>query len=165
MTPPSPFQPIDTLTEARRYFRLGSNKLDYLGELLVGEGKTETTYKDCWWGMLNGDDKTKKRLSKQMKIYCQQDVALLEKIYEKFLPWATNRPNLALEAGHDFVCPRCLESADFKVKSYRRTRVRTSAVQLQCKKCGGYVTRLLTPEEKEELASTGRLASIYRNTI
>ena len=39
MTPPSPYQEFDTLQAAKKYFKFDCNKLDYLGKLLVGEGK------------------------------------------------------------------------------------------------------------------------------
>lgn len=165
MTPPSPYQEFDTLQSARRYFKFDKNNLDYLGKLLVGEGKTETTYADCWYDLMYGNKKERVSASKKMKKYNIRDVDLLEKIYQKILPWANNHPNMALASGHDFICPRCGNDSKFKVKSYRRSQIRINSVQLQCKKCGAYVTRALSPEEKEELAETGRLASIYRNSV
>lgn len=165
MTPPSPYQEFDVMQAAKRYFKFDCNKLDYLGKLLVGEGKTKQTYSDFWEDLLEGNNKQKKAASEGMKRYNIQDVLAMEKVYLKILPWANNHPNMALAAGHDFVCPRCGHDSDFRVKAYRRTQTQVNAVQLLCKNCGGYVTRLLTPEEKQELDDKGSLKSLYRNTV
>jgi len=163
MTPPSPYKTFDTLQTARRFFKFDNNKLDYLGQLLIGEGKTETTYKDCWYQMLRGSDKEAKKAAKLMNTYCQNDTDLLEKIYLKLRPWAHNHPNLALLSGHDTVCPRCGHSGEFRVKSYRYTGTQINALQYLCKHCGAYVTRQLDKEEKEALEQAGKLKSTFRN--
>lgn len=92
-----------------------------------------------------------------------QDVILLEKIYERLLAYADNHPNMALCAGQYHICPRCGKETVFHVKTYRRTGVQVTGIQYQCSECGGYVTRKLTAEEKEELAMDGRLLVKYRN--
>lgn len=163
LTPPSPYQSFDTLQTARRYFKFDNNKLDYLGKLLVGEGKTEVTYGDCWDKMLNGTAFEKKKYARLMDIYCRKDVEILEKVYYKLLPWATNHPNVALAAGIDFVCPRCGNDAKFRAKAYRRTGAQLNAIQYECLCCHGYVTRQLTKEERDELEDKGQRKSIYRN--
>ena len=164
MTPPSPYKVFDTLQTARRFFRFDNNTLDYLGHLLVDEGKTEQRYGDCWEELLLSEDKKKrKKAAKTMDEYCRQDVNVLEKVYERLLPWATNHPNMALFAGRPDVCPRCGFEATFKIKSYRRTGVQVNAIQYQCSHCHSYVTRSLTKEERAELDEEGRLKSEYRN--
>lgn len=165
MLPPSPYKEFDTLQTAKKYFKFDCNKLDYLGKLLVGEGKTETTYADCWGKMLEGTKKEKIRSAKLMAKYNRNDVVLLEKLYNKLLPWATNHPNMALHAGQEHICPRCGFESEFKVKSYRRTGAQINAIQYQCKRCGGFVTRVLTKEEREELRETGKLKSTFRNMV
>lgn len=165
MTPPSPYKPFDTLQTVRKYFKFNRNNLDYLGKVLVGEGKTEITYGDVWEDLLEGNKKEKKKASDLMKAYNLKDVILLEKIYNKMLPWATNHPNMALYSGQEQICPRCGKSSEFSVKSYRRTGVQINAIQYQCKKCGGYVTRKLEKEEREELKEKGVLTSIFRNVV
>lgn len=165
MTPPSPYKQFDTLQTVKKYFKFNRNNLDYLGKVLVGEGKTEITYGDVWEDLLEGNKKEKRKASELMKAYNVQDVEVLEKIYLKMLPWATNHPNMALHAGQEHICPRCGNASEFKVKSYRRTGVQINAIQYQCKKCGAYVTRKLDKEEREELKENGNLTSIYRNVI
>ena len=163
MNPPSPYQSFDTLQTARKYFKFDNNKLDYLGKLLVGEGKTSVTYGDCWDKMLNGSLKERKKYSHLMDVYCRRDVEVLEKVYYKLLPWATNHPNVALSAGVDFICPRCGNDSKFRAKSYRRTGAQVNAIQYECLHCHGYVTRHLTKEERDELDSYGQGKSVYRN--
>lgn len=165
MMPPSPYKEFDTLQTAKKYFKFDCNKLDYLGKLLAGVGKTEITYGDLWESMLMGTKKDRKKASELMKKYNIRDVEVLESIYQKLLPWATNHPNMAIHAGHDHICPRCGFETEFRVKAYRRTGVQVNAIQYQCKHCGGYVTRILTKEEREELAENGKLKSTYRNVI
>lgn len=94
-----------------------------------------------------------------------RDVEVLEKIYQKMLPWATNHPNMALYAQQEHICPRCGNDSDFEVKSYRRTGMQVNAIQYKCKHCGGYVTRKLTKEEREELDNNGCLKSTFRNMV
>lgn len=165
MSPPSPYQEFDTLQTAKKYFKFDCNKLDYLGRTLVGEGKTDLTYGDCWEDLLTGNKKEKKRASETMKIYNKNDVDLLEKIYYKILPWATNHPNVALSAGQEHICPRCGKASEFQVRAYRRTGLQVNAIQYQCKNCKSYVTRRLTKEEREELAEDGKLKTVFRNIV
>lgn len=165
MTPPSPYKQVDPLVAAKRWFSFGCNKLDHLGKLLVNEGKTETTYKDCWKDLLEGNEKEKKQASKLMNTYCARDVEVLEKVYLKVLPWMNNHPNMALYAGQPDICPRCGQQSEFKVKSYRRTGMQINAIQYQCSKCGAYVTRKLDKEEREQLKEEGKLTSVFRNMV
>lgn len=165
MTPPSPYKEFDTLQTAKKYFKFDCNKLDYLGKLLTGGGKTETTYGDVWEDLMFGNHKEQKRASDLMKKYNLNDVLVTEKIYNKMLPWATNHPNMALYAGQETICPRCGCSSEFEVKSYRRTGMQINAIQYRCKRCGAYVTRKLTPEEREELRENGKLNTVFRNVV
>lgn len=163
MKPPKPYKVYDTLQVAKKYFKIDNNKLDYVDKLLGGNGKTDITYADCWDDLLHGDKKTRKKAAKLMAEYNKQDVVALENIYNKLLPWATIHPNMALAAGVDFICPRCGHDAEFRVRAYRKTGAQVNAVQVQCQHCGAYVTRPLSPEEKEEMAELGKLKSLYRN--
>lgn len=163
MKPPSPYKTFCTLKTARKYFRLDNNKLDYLGGILGVGRKTETTYADVWYNLLEGNDKQKAKASKLMVTYNKQDIAVLEGIYNKLLPFAYNHPNMSLMAGKPDLCPRCGHSSNFKVKSYRRTGIRVNAVQYECLSCHSYVTRALTSEERDELKFYNKLAPTFRN--
>lgn len=164
MKPPRPYKTFDTLKTARRFFKFDNNTLDYLGKLLVDEGKTEKRYGDCWEDLLLSDDRKKrKKAAKTMDDYCRQDVNVLERVYEKLLPWATNHPNIALNAGCPDACPRCGFESEFKIRAYRRTGVQVNAIQYECMHCHSYVTRPLTKEERLELDTYGKLKTKYRN--
>lgn len=92
-----------------------------------------------------------------------QDVNLLEKIYNRLLPFADNHPNMALAAGIDYICPRCGHESDFVLSKYRKTGTQVNAIQVRCKHCNGYVTRRLTAEERQQLEDTGSYKAIFRN--
>lgn len=163
LNPPSWYQPFCTLKTAHKYFKLDNNKLDYLGRLLGVGKKTNVTHADVWWDMLFGSTKDQKTANNLMKQYNIQDVSLLEKIYLRLLPFANNHPNLALAAGVDYICPRCGCEADFRVRAYRRTAGQINAIQYQCQNCGGYITRPLEKEEREDLKDKGAYKSAFRN--
>ena len=163
MQPPSPYKTFDPLQTAKRFFRFECNKLDYVGKLLEGFGKTEQTYGDCWEDLMFGDKRERKDADKLMKIYNKNDVVILEKVYQRLLPWATNHPNMALASGHE-VCPRCGFNEGFNISKYRYTGTQIVAIQYQCKHCGGYVTKRLEKEERDQLKDEGRLAPTFRNS-
>lgn len=160
MPPTSWYKTFCTLQTARRYFKLDNNKLDYLGQLLGVGRKTAITNHDVWYDcLIHDDEKAWKKLAR----YNIQDVVLLEKIYKKLLPFATNHPNGALSAGREDICPRCMHQSEFSIKAYRKTGTQVNAIQVQCRNCHGYITRPLTKEEREELDYHGKLKSFYRN--
>jgi len=88
LPPPKPFEVVDTLTVARRYFAFTSNKLNDLAKILGVGGKVETGGFKLWEACEAGD----KKAWKLMKRYNKRDVILLEKVYEKLLPYMTNHP-------------------------------------------------------------------------
>lgn len=73
------FKRTDTLLMARRQFRLNSNKLNYISKFLGLGSKINTTY-DLWKDIVLKNDK--KALDSMVK-YCENDVILLEKVYNK----------------------------------------------------------------------------------
>lgn len=162
LLPPSPHKVYDPLQTAKGSFRFNCNKLDYVGKLLLGLGKTEETNSDCWEELMFGDKTEREKAAKTMSAYNKNDVDLLEKVYLKLRPWAYNHPNLALASGHD-VCPRCGKNEGFRISKYRYTGTQVNAIQYQCNHCGSYVTRRLEKEEREELEAQGKLKSTFRN--
>lgn len=103
LTPPAPYQKIDTKKVAKRYFKFDSNKLDELGEYLGVGRKSPTGGFDLWLGCMAGDKKSWQR----MKDYNKQDVVLLEKIYIELRPWMNNHPNLNIINDTLRNCPTC----------------------------------------------------------
>ncbi len=130
--PPSPYQTIDTLKVARKYFAFTSNRLDALGELLGVGRKTETGGFSLWKGCMAGD----KKAWNLMKKYNKQDVKLLEDVYEQLRPWMTNHPNMNTFNGEGHNCPVC-DSLNVQKRGYRRTR--TGKYQAYaCQECGAW---------------------------
>ena len=101
--PPMPYETIDTLEIARKYFSFSSNRLDYLGKLIRNKGKIETNF-DLWINCLKGDQKA----LDHMVGYNIEDVELLEEVYLFLRPWIKSHPNLALFVETDkSICPTC----------------------------------------------------------
>jgi len=128
--PPSPYLTIDTLKAARRRFQNPSNRLDALGDILGVGRKVVHTGKHLWFGCMSGDEKS----WRLMKRYNKQDVQLLERVYERLLPWIPNHPNL--NTFGEEACPRC-NSQEYERRGFRRTQ---SAIyrRYQCKGCRGW---------------------------
>src|SRR5574343_325090 len=130
LAPPSPFQTIDTLLIARKNFQLSSNKLDYIGQLMLNERKLHTEY-SLWLRCLEGDPQA---LS-DMLTYNKQDVLLLEDIYVLLRPWVKNHPNMAIfMEAHEPSCPNC-GSTDIKECGYYTTSV-NRYLAFRCNSCG-----------------------------
>lgn len=142
MAPPSPYRTIDTLTAARKYFRLGNNSLDKVCQRLgIGE-KAEKRHHDLWPKCIDGDLDS----WELMKEYCKRDVELLAGLYARLAPFITTHPNMGTMADGTG-CPRCgakrLQSRGHsytQVGSYRR---------YQCIECGGWCRERLADKEHE----------------
>lgn len=139
---PSGLQQVDTLQEIRKVAAFSSNRLDYLGQMLLGEGKAETS-KGLWLRVLKGD----KKAVKEMVSYCKKDVQLLEDLYLKILPYMKTHPHLGAMDGGDknHTCPKC-GGEEFLNKAIRYTTAGVKKVQKQCKKCFSY-TNFIYKEE------------------
>jgi len=88
LKPATPSKMVDTKRIAKNNFRFNSNSLNDLGTRLGIGQKTETGGFKLWKGCLEGDTKS---WSKMVR-YNKNDVVLLEKVYLKLRPWATNHP-------------------------------------------------------------------------
>lgn len=128
--PPSPYKTVDTLKLAKKYFKFTKNNLDFLASSLLGEGK-HSTDKSLWFRCMDGD----KEAFIDMELYCEQDVALLRRIYLKFRGWHTGHPNANLYNGTTHKCPNC--GGDTQKRGYMMTRVGVYQ-RYQCKKCAAW---------------------------
>lgn len=130
LEPLGPVQSIDTLKLARRSFKVASNKLDYLAQLL-GLGQKLPTSFGLWEAAYQGDEQA----LLAMDMYCRQDVRLLRDVYHRIRPYVKGLPRLVDPTVEDeFACPRC-GSHDLQ----RRGTYRTNASTFQrwhCKDCG-----------------------------
>ena len=129
LKPPSPSAQIDLLKTARSRFKLASNKLDYVAQQLGLGKKVEHKGFDLWLECMA----KKPDAWATMEKYNKQDVILLEKVYERLLPWIKHHPNLSVYQGGE-CCPKCAST-----KSQARGWAVTQAERyqrFQCLDCG-----------------------------
>lgn len=100
--PPATYQQIDLLKTARQRFKFPSNKLDFLAQQLGLGKKFKHAGFELWVKCMAGDADA----WKEMEAYNVQDVVLLEKVYNKLLPWIVNHPSHAIHSNGD-VCTNC----------------------------------------------------------
>jgi predicted RNA-binding Zn-ribbon protein involved in translation (DUF1610 family) len=130
LAPPSPFRVIDTLKVAQQNFRFASNKLDYIGQLLLNDRKIHTEYQ-LWLRCLEGDAKS----LQDMLIYNRKDVLLLEEAYVFLRPYIKSHPNMAIyQESIEPSCPNC-GSANIDECGYYATSV-NRYLAFRCKDCG-----------------------------
>lgn len=154
LKPPSPYRTIDTLKALRGAAGHTSNKLDYIGKLIKGEGKLENPrglWKDCFWG----DPEALLHMEK----YNREDVFLLEDVYLFIRPWIKSHPNVGV---YMFAKePRCAVCGD---KSLYEENIQTTNVGMyriwRCNNCGALSrerhTMLPLPNRKVLLTSVPR---------
>lgn len=140
-TPPSPWKELDLMREAKKQFRMPSNKLDYYAQKLGLGAKVQHGGFQLWIDCMAGDDKA----WDLMREYQVQDVDLLPLLHEKLRPWIKN-PTWGVHSDKDG-CARC-GSTD----AQKRGKYATDAgvyQRFQCNNCGGWfrgTKRLSTSE-------------------
>lgn len=128
-------QTIDTLSIARQSFRLTSNRLGYLANLLGLPGKLDTDF-ELWRRCYFGEGSA----LKDMQMYNRRDVTVLEEVFHRIKPHAKTLPRLfeGSEFREEF-CPYCGEkpsgSKGRKKDGYHRTKVSTYQ-RYRCLSCG-----------------------------
>jgi len=133
LKPPSPYQQIDTLFEAKKNFYLESNKLDYIARFLGVPGKLKHEGASMWVKCLKGDETALKTMDE----YNRQDIVTTEDVYLKLRPWIKNHPNLGLYYSDQFTRCRACGSVDLNFntgKSYGTSLNKYTAIQ--CNHCG-----------------------------
>lgn len=126
LEPTAPYKQIDTKKLAKARFAFTSNSLDALGQFLGVGRKEKTGGYELWKECLAG----KKSAWVKMAKYNKQDVALLERVYLKLLPWSPSI-NLTYE-GRPEACPKCGS------EKLRSKGVRSGKRTFICVGCGGY---------------------------
>lgn len=89
------YKQFDTLKVAKRKFNFNSNKLDYISEFLGFGNKIKTEMK-LWDDIIL--HKCPKAMEK-MLTYCDMDVELLEKVYDKLVHWENPMFHLGVKNG------------------------------------------------------------------
>lgn len=134
--PPKPYQTIDTLKIARKYFKFDSNKLDRLGQYFNLGRKVSHEGFSLWLGCMSGNKKAWKKMCE----YNKQDVVLLEKIYLKMLPYMTNHPSMATLQESATGCPNC-GSEKIQKRGYVLTKGQGKVIKRQrhqCQNCSSW---------------------------
>jgi len=127
---------VDTLAIARRRFKLNSNRLDYLGQFLLGRGKLPTNYQ-LWKDVCEGDKKALKR----MVAYCKNDVGgLLQPVWEKMQKFHKPKTHVGVLWNRaKWTCPEC-GSRDVHTNKTYATTAGSVRYGMMCKSCGRYYT-------------------------
>lgn len=107
-----------------------SHKLDYLCKYLDMPGKTHTSRK-LWTDVMEGSQKALDELTE----YCENDVVILEKVYNRLRPYCKSKINLALHFNDAMMCPSC--GGNLEKRGVYRTRTAIKQ-RFQCKKCGSW---------------------------
>lgn len=152
---PSPYKVVDTKEVASKYFRFGSNKLEFLSDVL-GVTKKEDHKKypgfELWRECLKGNVDA----WEEMKHYNIYDILSLEDVYVKFIPWIDNHPNVSamLSDNDEAVCPKCGGNY-LQHRGYAYTTA-GKFQRFMCNDCGGwgrYRTNLLDRETRKKVTA------------
>lgn len=103
LPPPAPSKSLDLFKIIRKTFKFPSNKLDYVAQKLGLGSKVKHEGFELWIKCMDGDEAAWKKMQK----YNKQDVVLLEKLYERILPWLSGHFNVNLYNGTSDACPSC----------------------------------------------------------
>lgn len=142
-TPPAPYKQIDLLRVVRSQFRFPSNKLDYVAQRLGLGKKVSHEGHELWIKCMNGDAAAWKRMER----YNKQDVKLLEKVYDRLLPWIKGHPNHNLYSDSQNSCPTCgSNSLQRRGFSHSITGI---AQRFQCTGCGSWSQSVKSVRETE----------------
>jgi DNA polymerase elongation subunit (family B) len=129
MAPIKPVTSIDVFKAVRREFSFDSHKLDHVATLLGVGNKIKHEGHGLWMKVLQGDEKAQR----MMQRYCCQDVKLLERVYDKLLPWMVHHPKLAEDRG---ACHKC-GSTNLTSQGWKRT-AGWKVQSLKCGSCAGW---------------------------
>jgi DNA polymerase elongation subunit (family B) len=129
--PPLPYQMVDTLKAARKEFRFASNKLNYLGQIMLSKEKLKTD-RTLWARCEKGDQEA----LKYMEEYCRRDTMLLEEVFLEMRGWIKSFPNMGLLMdAEEQCCPNC-GSFDIELTDKYYTTPANQYRVVRCKSCG-----------------------------
>ncbi len=141
---------LDTLVMAKKNFRLPSNKLDSIAELLGIGRKQSTGGIRLWIDTMNGDPE---QLEKMLQ-YCKQDTALLEEVYMRLRTFGT-ASNFNAANYYDDDKERCNICGSTELEATGRS-VFTDVSKFQeirCSNCGGIHRKRQVLNSKEKRKS------------
>ena len=149
MQPPAPYKVVDTLQIARRQFNFTSNRLDDLGKQLNCGRKIDTGGFELWRKVVQDRDLT---AFKKMLAYNEQDVLLLEKVYNKLKCWDNKHPGTVMVSDPDR--PHCNVCGSPKVVRNGNYATNTQVYdKFKCKDCGHNMRSRKGHSKNKSLAS------------
>jgi len=143
--PTSPFAQVDLLKTSRRQFRLASNKLDYVAQQLGLGTKVQHKGMDLWKECEQGNEES----WTTMRSYNIHDVVLLERVYNRLMPWIKGHPNHALYTDSEKpVCRNC-GSSNVHSRGVQHTNT-LSYRRYYCNACGTWMRGKNNITDKEK---------------
>lgn len=128
----SHYKTLDTLKKAKSHFNFNSNRLDYIAQFTGVGKKMETGGFQLWKDVMNKD----KKALKKMVEYCEQDVVVLEDVYNAISGYINHNSHFGvLDGGNKYDCPKCA-SENVTYKLTRTTAAGTLQRIMECNTCG-----------------------------
>ena len=124
----------DTLKIARKGFKFNSNRLDYLARYLGVGAKSDHAGYQMWLDVMAGD----LMALDEMVHYCENDVVILEKVYNKLKNYSKPKVHFGALRGHEkYTCPDC-GGHEVVLNKTRTTAAGTVKREMKCKNtdCG-----------------------------
>jgi len=146
LPPPSPYKQIDLHRVVKRNFRFISNKLDNISQELGIGSKIKHTGMHLW----NDVEKKDTEAMKLMQEYNEQDTLLLEKLYDKLLPWLGGFVNHNLYSDVT-VCPTC-GSNHLNKRGFQTSNTQTYQ-RYRCMSCGSWSRSNSSIKSRKKLQS------------
>jgi len=144
ITPPSPTHSIDLYKTVKSKFRLMSNKLDFVCQVLGIGSKVKHKGMSLWQECMSGVDKS----WNTMRTYNRRDVILTEKLYKYLIPWIQQHPNHALFTDKDR--PVCTNCGSHHVQSRGIQTTKTLEYKrFHCQNCGNWMRERTTCSTKQ----------------
>lgn len=133
MMPPSAYRTMDTLKIAKSNFKFTSNRLDNLGRILGVGRKVDTGGFSLWQQIVQYHNR--KAFDKMVE-YNEQDVFLLEEVYNKLKAW--DKKHIIISNYGDLEYTSCTRCGSTHIKRNGHYYTNTQKYQMYyCKDCGG----------------------------
>lgn len=147
MTPPSPYQTIDTMRVAMKNFAMTSFSQDWITKWLHLPEKLKTDF-ELWLRCMKGDSEA----LQQMVTYNRGDVIGLEEVYYTLRPWIKSHPNMGLYVNaNEPVCPNCGGSSLDWQGYYYTPAGKYRAFRCECGAIGRSRFAALNAEQRQKL--------------
>jgi len=131
MTPPEPYQTVDTCKLAQKQFRFPRSKLESIAQYLGIGHKTPHDGFSLWRQCMDGDAKAWAK----MKRYNINDVKLLESVYLRLRAWDVQHPNVSLDYDDVSRCTVCGSTSMSPLLKNARTEA-SMFESYRCDSCG-----------------------------